>query len=376
MANVLILGGGFGGVVAAEILAAKLSHDHQVTLVSRDDRFLFYPALVRLAFGECDIADISFDLRKAMTERRVRFIKAEVARVNPGSRHATLTHGEVEGEMSYDYLIFALGRRLATEQVRGFYEHANHLLTPEAALKFGEAVASFHQGHAIIGNCTEAKLPIPVFETAFALSRRLQERGERGGCRITVINPNMASLEEFGGRELATKLYRTLEEHGIEYVADFPVSEVTAQEVKTFDGHALAYDLLMLLPPFAGVGPVIETGITDSKNFIRVDDSMHVKDAERMYAVGDSISLRGAKTAHMSVRQAEVAATNLQAEIEGRIPLAKYEHEIRSVIDEGGRDSIYLHKELWTDETADVSQGRVWHWAKRVREMQWLHSHA
>lgn len=83
----------------------------------------------------------------------------------------------------------------------------------------------------------------------------------------------MASLEEFGGRELAIKLYRTLEEHGIEYVADFPVSEVTAQEVRTFDDHILAYDLLMLLPPFAGVGPVIDMGITDSKNFIRVDYS-------------------------------------------------------------------------------------------------------
>ena len=323
MANVLILGGGFGGVVAAETLATNLSHPHQVTLVSREDRFLFYPALVRLAFGECDIADISFDLRKAMTDRGVRFIKAEVARISPGYRHATLAHGEVEGKMPYDYLIFALGRRLATEKVTGFYEHANHLLAPEAALKFGEAVASFHKGHAIIGNCSEAKLPIPVFETAFALSRRLQERGERKACRITVINPNMASLEEFGGRELATKLYRTLEEHGIEYVADFPVSAVTAQEVRTFDGHILAYDLLMLLPPFAGVGPVIDTGITDSKDFIRVDHSMRVKDAERMYAVGDSTNLRGAKTAHMSVRQAEVAATNVQAEIEGRAPSAK-----------------------------------------------------
>ncbi|MGB7923080.1 MAG: FAD-dependent oxidoreductase [Pyrinomonadaceae bacterium] len=376
MANVLILGGGFGGVVAAETLVTNLSHEHQVTLVSRDDRFLFYPALVRLAFGECEIADISFDLRKAMMDRRVRFIKAEVARISPSDRHVTLTHGEVEGELPYDYLIFALGRRLATEKVTGFYEHAHHLLTPEAALKFGEAVASFHEGHAIIGNCAEAKLPIPVFETAFALSRRLQERGERGGCRITVINPNMASLEEFGGRELATKLYRTLEEHGIEYVADFPVSEVTAQEVRTFDGHILAYDLLMLLPPFAGVGPVIDTGITDSKNFIRVDDSMRVIDAERMYAVGDSTNLRGAKTAHMSVRQAEVAAANAQAEIEGRTPSAKYEHEIRSVIDEGGRDSIYLHKKLWTDEIGDVSQGRVWRWAKLAQEKTWMLTHS
>ncbi|MFH0343907.1 MAG: hypothetical protein ACHBNF_17700 [Chromatiales bacterium] len=38
-------GDGFGGVVAAETLATNLSYEHQLTLVSRDDRFLFYPVI-------------------------------------------------------------------------------------------------------------------------------------------------------------------------------------------------------------------------------------------------------------------------------------------------------------------------------------------
>ena len=64
MANVLILGGGFGGVVAAERLAQQLSAEHHLTLVSRSRNFVFYPALVRLAFGKCEPADVSFDLRR------------------------------------------------------------------------------------------------------------------------------------------------------------------------------------------------------------------------------------------------------------------------------------------------------------------------
>lgn len=51
MARVLILGGGFGGVVAAERLAHELVTEHELTLVSETSRFVFYPALVRLAFG-------------------------------------------------------------------------------------------------------------------------------------------------------------------------------------------------------------------------------------------------------------------------------------------------------------------------------------
>lgn len=66
MANILILGGGFGGVIAAETLARQIPKEHQITLVSRSPKFIFYPELVRLAFGKCEPDDISFDLREAM----------------------------------------------------------------------------------------------------------------------------------------------------------------------------------------------------------------------------------------------------------------------------------------------------------------------
>jgi sulfide:quinone oxidoreductase len=61
MARIVIVGGWFGGVVAAQTLAQRLPDEHQLTLVSRNHRFLFYPALVRLSFGECNPDDISFD---------------------------------------------------------------------------------------------------------------------------------------------------------------------------------------------------------------------------------------------------------------------------------------------------------------------------
>ena len=156
MAKILIIGGGFGGVMAAESLAKQVSEEHQITLVSRSRKFLFYPDLVHLAFGKCEPDDISFDLREAMLDRRIRFLEGEVARVDPHERRIIMAHGEIEGDIPYDYLIFALGRRLATEQIGGFFEHANHLLTVEGALEFGEIVKGFHEGRAVIGQCPGA----------------------------------------------------------------------------------------------------------------------------------------------------------------------------------------------------------------------------
>jgi sulfide:quinone oxidoreductase len=120
MARVLVLGGGFGGVVAAESLSKQLSKDHEITMVSRNRRFVFYPALVRLAFGECEPDDVSFDLRESMLSRQVNFVQGEVARLDIDKRQVILAHGEVSGTLSYDYLIVALGRRLATERVTDF----------------------------------------------------------------------------------------------------------------------------------------------------------------------------------------------------------------------------------------------------------------
>src|ERR1044071_2771284 len=117
MSKILILGGGFGGVVAAERLAEQLGDEHQITLVSRTRQFVFYPALVRLAFGKCDPSDVSFDLRRTMLDRRINFVESEVARIDPVEKKVIIAHGEVEGKLPYDYLIFALGRRLATERI-------------------------------------------------------------------------------------------------------------------------------------------------------------------------------------------------------------------------------------------------------------------
>jgi sulfide:quinone oxidoreductase len=286
-----------------------------------------------------------------------------------------LAHGDVEGDLPYDYLIFALGRRLATERITGFYEYSHNLLTLEGALNFGEALREFHGGRAVIGQCPEARLPVPVYETAFALARWSEERGERDRLKITVVSPDSVELE-FGDADVGSALRKALNEHNIEYLPDFPISTVTPGAVTTSNGQAINHSLLMLLPPFRGPGAVRGLGITDDEGFIGVDCAMRVQGVERMHAVGDCVNFSGPKMGHMAVHQAEVAAANIALEIEGLDPVASYNHEMMLVIDEGGGDTIYLHKGLWDDEPAIVKHGRFWSWAKRVHDKHWLARHS
>jgi sulfide:quinone oxidoreductase len=375
MAKVLILGGGFGGVVAAERLAEQLGDEHQITLVSRSRQFVFYPALVRLAFGKAEPADVSFDLRHTLLNRRINFIEAEVAYINPSERNVAIAHGQVEGKLPYDYLVFALGRRLATERITGFYEHAHHLLNVDKAISFGKAVTKFHEGRAVFGQCAGARLLLPVYESAFALARRLQEKDGRDHTRITVVSPT--TLEsELGDAVSAVALKKALDEHQIEFLPNLNIESLTHNSAMTRSGDAINFDLLMLVPPFRGSSAASYLGTTNEEGYINVDLTMRATGQERIYAVGDCTNFDGPKMGHMAVRQAEVAATNLAAEIEGRTVVSQYRHEMRFVIDEIGGNSLYLRKDLSTDRPATVRQGHFWSWAKRVQEKYWavLHS--
>jgi sulfide:quinone oxidoreductase len=373
MAKILVLGGGFGGVVAAERLAEALGDEHQITLVSRSRRFVFFPALVRLAFKKCRVEDVSFDLRRAMLDRRVNFIEAEVARIDPNQQKVCIANGDIQGQLSYDHLVFALGRRLATERITGFYEHAHHILDVDKAMKFGKAVADFHEGHAVIGECVGARLPVPVYETAFALARQLEDRGERHRVKITVVGPRLVG-SEFGD-ETTTALQLAFEARGIEYKPDFPVRVITKDSILTSDGRSLDFNLLMLLPPFQGSPAASHVGITNSEGYINVETTMRVVGQNRIYAVGDCVNFAGPKMGHMASRQGEVAAANVIAEIEGREPVTHYLHEMKLVIDEGGSDTLYLRKNIGNSQYS-VRQGSFWSWAKRAQEEYWGFAHS
>lgn len=374
MANILILGGGFGGLIAAERLAASLDSPHQVTLVSPAAKFTFYPALVHLAFGKCEPDDITFDLAAKARDLGVRFVQGEAVRINNETRAVEITGEDFSGEIGYDYLVIALGRRLATEKIPGFFEHAHHLLGGSAALEFGEAVRNFRAGNIVVGLCPGGHLPVPVCETAFALAKKFEKEIREGEIHLKVIFPE--SLEAaFGGAKLHKELEAAFQRHGINLLYDIEVSEITSEEVLSTEGHHIKHDLLMLLPPFRGHAMLRSLGAADDSDFVRVDGKMRIHGVEKAYAAGDIVAFSGPKLAHMAVRQAEVAAANLLSEMRGEKPEKEYYHEIATIIDAGGADSIYLHYGIWDDTTYRLKKGMIWGWAKEAHDAFWRQTH-
>lgn len=373
MKNILILGGGFAGLVTAEELSQKLGDEYQITLISPQRDFTFYPALVRYAFGEVDEAEIKFDLATKLHDINVRHIEGELLHFNPELHRVKVAGKEFNGSLSYDYLVIAIGRRLATEQIPGFFEYANHIMGTRAAAKFGLAASKFTGGKVVVGLTPDSRLPVPVCETAFAMAKRIKN-GSATLTEISVVFPESVQ-EAFGGADIHKKLTEAFKQHGIKLVENFPVSEVKSGRLISNDRREMAFDLLMLVPPFKGQGRLRENGVTDKSGFVEVDEFMRVKGMNSIYAAGDIASFPGPKLAHMAIGQAKIVAATLLSEIKGEEPVAVYFHEIASIIDQGGADSIYLHYGIWDDSLYKVKSGNAWGLIKRVHDKVWRARH-
>src|SRR3954467_9117049 len=91
--RILILGGGFAGVYAAMELEKIVARDPQVeiTLVNRENFFLFTPMLHEVAASDLDITAIVNPLRKML--KRIRFFEGEVESIDLPHKQVFVSHG-------------------------------------------------------------------------------------------------------------------------------------------------------------------------------------------------------------------------------------------------------------------------------------------
>jgi NADH:ubiquinone reductase (H+-translocating) len=106
--SVVIVGGGFGGLKAAQTLRGK---PVRVTLIDRRNHHVFQPLLYQVATAGLSPAEIGAPIRWILRRaRNVRVLLGDVTSVDPAARRLTIAEGP---SLDYDYLILAPGARHA-----------------------------------------------------------------------------------------------------------------------------------------------------------------------------------------------------------------------------------------------------------------------
>lgn len=89
--QVVIVGGNFAGVSAALELKHLLSGDVTVTVISKDNKFLFVPSLIWVPFGKRKPKDITFDLAPVFETHGVEFVLTEATHVDTAAKEVHTT---------------------------------------------------------------------------------------------------------------------------------------------------------------------------------------------------------------------------------------------------------------------------------------------
>jgi NADH dehydrogenase len=107
LTRIVILGGGFGGMKAAECLEQELAGSVSISLVSDTNALLFTPMLAEVAGSSLEPSHISVPLRSSL--RLTHFVRGRVTAVDLQKRVIVLDGEDARRELPYDQVIFALG---------------------------------------------------------------------------------------------------------------------------------------------------------------------------------------------------------------------------------------------------------------------------
>jgi sulfide:quinone oxidoreductase len=320
MANVVILGAGFGGLTVAQRLAAA-SDRHQVTIVDRRSHFMMGLAKLWVLVGRRELVEGQRRLAQ-LRAGAVRFVQAEVEAIDLENREVRTG----AGRFAYDFLVVALGAEVAPEAIPGLPPEAN-LYDAARVPKLRDALAGVSSGTVAVMVCRAPyKCPPAPFEAAMLVDGLLRERRVRAQVDLEVTIPDAEPMPVAGPRA-GGMVRATLAQRGISLRSSAQPAGVdaTARRVTFADGGTLDYDHLLAVPPHRVPNVVAEAGLVDSTGWVPVDRSSLATVHERVFAVGDICAVRlpaGGmlpKAGVMAERQGEVVAANLLEALEGRL---------------------------------------------------------
>jgi sulfide:quinone oxidoreductase len=321
MHRILILGGGVGGTLTANLLVRKLRAridrgEVQVRVVDSTGQHVYQPGFMYIAMGGERAANLQRPER-SLLDKRVDLVIGEVQRVDAEHRVVTLSDGLPLG---YDQLVLATGSRIVPEAIEHFDTEAQHFYTAEAAARLRAALDRFEGGRIVIGIAgMPYKCPPAPLEVAFLIEAELRQRGLRERSSVDFCSPIGRAFTIESVSEMATPILAT---KGIELHTFFNVEAIDPQRkvVLSLEGEELPYDLLILVPPHKGQQFLMDSGLAPAPGGWLPTDraTLQVGAWPNIFALGDATDLPLSKAGSTAHFEAPVVTERIVAALEGR----------------------------------------------------------
>ncbi len=346
--RVVILGGGFGGISAAQRLERIFYRDRglEITLVSQSNYLLFTPMLAEVASSGLEAQHISAPVRASCPH--TRFYRSEVTAIDTSERMVWMRSGPTlpEEALPYDHLVLALGSIPNYYGLPGLEEHSFSMKTLEDASRLRNHVIGMLEhadsepdeaerrrqlsfvvaGGGFAGTETIAEL----FDLAHSVLR-FYPNLRADELRFVLIHSRDRILPELSA-ELGDYAQRKLQARGIEFMLNSRVAGATPQGVLV-DKEDLLPTCTLVWTAGNQPNPLLKTLPCERNQAgaVVVDGTLELDGLDNVWAVGDCAQIPDPDsegrfyppTAQHAQREGKVVADNIAASMRGK-PLKRF----------------------------------------------------
>jgi NADH dehydrogenase len=360
--NVVVAGGGFGGLYAARTLERLLPNQSaRITLVNDVNFMLYTPLLPGAAAGTLEPRHVVVPLREELHRADLRL--GTVVSADPAARTVQVQQpeGDVE-DLHYDHLIVALGSITRVFPIPGLAEHGIGFKTlPEAIALRNRLLRCFEIAENMEdGREREAYLTFVFVGAGYAGVEGLAElqdfaadaielypRCRTSGTRFILVEAQGRIMQEIP-RPLADFATRELRGRGIEVRTNTTLEEVRADSVRLSTGERVPTRTVAWTAGVKAHPVVANLGLPlGAAGRIEVDSYLQVKGFDNVWAIGDAAAVPDhaqnyAKptppTAQHAMRQGRTAAHNVAAALGAGHRRRKFTYKTLGVFVDMGRN--------------------------------------
>ncbi|PHY07051.1 MAG: flavocytochrome C [Alcaligenaceae bacterium] len=322
-AQIVVVGGGYGGATAAKYLRLLSNNTANVTLIEPNAQFISCPMSNLVIGGSKTLADVTVSYDALQKKHGVKVVKDSVASFNAEKKTVQLASGQT---LSYDKLVVSPGISLMLDSIEGLAQ-ANQAGVTLQAWKAGDETVALHKQLASMKDGGVFALSIPLapyrcppgpYERACQVANYLKKNKPKS--KVIILDANADVISKPG---LFKKVWAEQYAGILEYRPQFNVTAVDAKtKTLKFDVQDdLKADILNILPAMRAGDLAVQGGIANAnKRWVQVDfKTFESTAAKDVHVLGDSIQVAPLmpKSGHMANQHAKVAAAAIIAQLNG-----------------------------------------------------------
>ena len=356
--KIVILGAGFGGVKTALQLSKKLKQGVDIILVDKHTYQTYVPALyeVATAYRGSDLSQeriqeqkfkgdvssvVAFDLRTVFQNTQVQLVCDEVVKVDVKQQVVYL---KKDGDLEYDYCVFALGSQVGYFNVAGAQQHTLSLKTLHNALEVRDTIQQAVQ--------TKDSVCIVVvgaglagFEVCTEIACYVKHLTKKQSKHINIVlvegqDKVLCSCSD----AMCQKASKRLEDLNIRVRTQERITQVQKNKVIFSDNSSLDTDAVVWsggtdCSYLEGLAP--DVSLFSKKGQFLVANPLHLYEHANAFALGDCAFFEGVpETAYIAEQQADVVAQNIVNALNNKKMIEYKPKQVGFISSAGGKYAI------------------------------------